>query len=141
MNLVPTPILESETVLFGQQEVELFELSAYHRCEYLQKTTEDIPLPQGEELPETELENFGQLWAFRLGEVSKKLLLVAYAIWMKPNCQESLEQIHQGLIRSVTPKLIDVLYVPAAKLSGLYVEASTGEESSETESEDNEKKG
>ncbi|WP_444886476.1 hypothetical protein [Microbulbifer sp. JMSA008] len=141
MNLVPTPILESETVLFGQQEVELFELSAYHRCEYLQKTTEDIPLPQDEEVPETELENFGQLWAFRVGEVSKKLLLVAYAIWMKPDCQDSLEQIHQGLIRSVTPKLIDVLYVPAAKLSGLYVEVKTEEADSENESEEAEKKG
>ncbi|USD22154.1 hypothetical protein MJO52_03185 [Microbulbifer variabilis] len=141
MNLVPTPILESETVVFGQQEVELFELSAYHRCEYLQKTTEDIPLPQDEELPETELENFGQLWAFRAGEVSKKLLLVAYAIWMKPDCQASLEQIHQGLIRSVTPKLIDQLYIPAAKLSGLFVDVQTEKADSETESEEAEKKG
>ncbi|WP_226649606.1 hypothetical protein [Microbulbifer variabilis] len=141
MNLVPTPILESETVVFGQQEVELFELSAYHRCEYLQKTTEDIPLPQGEELPETELENFGQLWAFRAGEVSKKLLLVAYSIWMKPDCQDLLEDIHHGLIRSITPKLIDVLYVPAAKLSGLYVETPVEGESGEIEGEDTEKKG
>jgi len=125
MNSVPTVILESETVLFGQQEVELFELSAYHRCVYLQKTTEDIPQPQNEELPETELENFDQLWAFRLEEVSKKLLLVAYAIWMKPDFQNSLEQIHQGLIRCETPKLIDKLYVPANKLSGLYAEAPT----------------
>ncbi|WP_226649266.1 phage minor tail protein G [Microbulbifer variabilis] len=141
MNLVPTPILESETVVFGQQEVELFELSAYHRCEYLQKTTEDIPLPQDEELPETELENFGQLWAFRKGEVSKKLLLVAYAIWMKPDCQDSLEDIHHGLIRSVTPKLIDQLYIPAAKLSGLFVDVQTEKADSETESEETEKKG
>ncbi|BBM03926.1 phage minor tail protein G [Microbulbifer sp. GL-2] len=141
MNLVPTPILESETIVFGQQEVELFELSAYHRCEYLQKTTEDIPLPQDEEVPETELENFGQLWAFRAGEVSKKLLLVAYAIWMNPDCQASLEQIHQGLIRSVTPKLIDRLYIPAAKLSGLFVDVQTEKADSETESEETEKKG
>ncbi|WP_444902171.1 hypothetical protein ACJJIG_04375 [Microbulbifer sp. SSSA007] len=141
MNSVPTPILESETVLFGQQEVELFELSAYHRCEYLQKTTEDISLPQDEELPETQLETFGQLWAFRMGEVSKKLLLVAYAIWMKPDCQDSLEDIHQRLIRSVTPKLIDVLYIPAAKLSGLFVDISADGEGGELEGEDSEKKG
>ncbi|WP_444958076.1 hypothetical protein [Microbulbifer sp. ZKSA002] len=141
MSFVPAPILESETVPFGQQEVELFELSAYHRCEYLQKTTEDIPLPQDEELPETQLETFGQLWAFRMGEVSKKLLLVAYAIWMKPDCQDSLEDIHQRLIRGVTPKLIDVLYIPAAKLSGLFVDVQTEEADSETESEETEKKG
>ncbi|WP_444925292.1 hypothetical protein ACJJI4_12055 [Microbulbifer sp. TRSA002] len=140
MNLVPAPILKSEIVLFGEQEVELFELSAYHRCEYLQKTTEDIPLPQGEDVPKTELESFGQLWAFRAGEVSNKLLLIAYAIWMKPDCQESVEQIHQGLIRSITPELIDVLYVPAAKLSGLFVEIPDEGEGSDTEGEDNEKK-
>ncbi|WP_445363180.1 phage minor tail protein domain-containing protein [Microbulbifer sp. ANSA003] len=135
MNLSIPLQLKQETVPFGDQEFKLYELSAYHRCEYLEKTSVDIQISKDEEPETVELKTYGDVWAFRGRDVKTRLLLVAYSIWMNPDCEDSLEEIENSLIRSISKDSVDILYVPAAKLSGLYVEPKA-----ESTEEDSEKK-
>ncbi|WP_346839825.1 hypothetical protein [Microbulbifer sp. SAOS-129_SWC] len=140
MSLFEAPLLKRETVPFAGTELTLYELSAFDRCEYLEKSTDGIPPPKEGEVPAPEFDHLGQLWALHRADVSNRLLLVAYAL--KPAREESLEQLHEELCRSVAPDQVDDLYIPAAKLSGLYVppEKAPAEESDEDAEEDPAKK-
>ncbi|MFI2810140.1 hypothetical protein [Microbulbifer sp. JSM ZJ756] len=124
MSLFDKPLLKQEPVEFSGFHFELYELSAYDRCEFLEKTTGHIAAPKEGEVAEVEFDNLGQMWALHREDVSSKLLLVAYAL--KPGREESLEDLHRELRECVPPEQIDELYVPAAKLSGLYVEPPAG---------------
>ncbi|WP_043316579.1 hypothetical protein [Microbulbifer sp. HZ11] len=137
MSLFSAPLLKRQAVTFAGSEFELFELSAFDRCEYLEKTTGHIAVPKNGEITQPEMETLGQLWALRREDVSGKLLLVAYAL--KPGREESLDALHRELCFNVAPEQIDGLYVPAAKLSGLYVEPDVSDDGDEHE--DAEKKG
>lgn len=137
MSLFQAPLLKSEVVEFAGEELQVFELSAFDRCEYLEKATENVPAPQGDkEVPMAEFKTVGQVWSYRREDVNSKLLLVAYAL--KPGREESLEDLHLELRQKVVPDAIDKLYIPAARLSGLYVEQRSEDGDSE---EDAEKKG
>ncbi|WP_444883525.1 hypothetical protein [Microbulbifer sp. PSTR4-B] len=131
--------LKKEPVTFAGQEFQLYELSAYHRCEYLEKTSLDIPLSKGDEPESIEFKTCGDVWAFRRGDVKTRLLLVAYSLWMNPDCKDLLEDIYGRLIRSVSTEEVDSLYVPAAKLSGLYTEPKDPEAGEEAEEESGKK--
>lgn len=141
MSLFSAPLLKRQTVTFAGAELELSELSAFDRCEYLEATTGHIAVPKDGEIRQPEIDTLGQMWALRREDVSSKLLLVAYAL--KPGREESLHALHRELCSAVPPEKIDELYVPAAKLSGLYVdpdEVADGEEGAER-AEGDEKKG
>ncbi|MEX2964208.1 hypothetical protein [Microbulbifer sp. TYP-18] len=120
MSFFETPLLQRETHSLGDTEFDLYELSAYDRCEYLEKTTGSIAMPKDGEVQPPVFERLGELWAFRREDTDSKLLLVAYAL--KPGREESLETLHTQLRRAVPLARIDELYLPAAKLSGLLVE-------------------
>ncbi|MFS1525628.1 hypothetical protein ACL7TT_16195 [Microbulbifer sp. 2304DJ12-6] len=109
-----------ETICFGDTTFDLYELSGYERCEYLAKTTGHLGVTEEGELQKTVITKIGQLWDARRQELSNRLLLVAYAL--RPGREESLEELHQELCKSVVPEQIDILYIPAAKLSRLYFE-------------------
>jgi len=132
MSLFQAPLLKSETIIFADTQLVLHELSAFDRCEYLEKATENVPAPKGDkEVPPAEFKTVGEVWSFRREDVSSKLLLVAYAL--KPCREESLEELHTELCRVVAPEAIDQLYIPAAKLSGLYTESQEAGEDSDGE--------
>ncbi|QFT53544.1 phage minor tail protein domain-containing protein [Microbulbifer sp. THAF38] len=136
MNLSIPIQLKSEPVTFGGQDFQLYELSAYHRCEYLEKTSAEIPISKDDEPEKIEFKTYGDVWAFRGGDVKTRLLLVAYSLWTNPDCENSLEDIYDNLIRCVSKEKVDSLYVPAAKLSGLYTEPKESEEEEESEKKD-----
>ncbi|WKD51688.1 hypothetical protein [Microbulbifer spongiae] len=114
------PPRKRETIPFGDTTFDLYELSGLERCEYLAKTTGHLEVTEEGELRKPVITKIGQLWDARRRELSNNLLLVAYAL--RPGREESLEELHQELCKSVVPEHIDTLYIPAAKLSGFYFE-------------------
>ncbi|AQQ67490.1 hypothetical protein Mag101_07435 [Microbulbifer agarilyticus] len=133
MSLFVEPLLSKEVIEFSGHDFELYELSAYDRCEYLEAITRDIAIPKDidSSVEAKEFESYGELWSFRRQDVDDKLLLIAYSL--RPGRSETLEELHGALRDNVTRASVDQLYIPAARLSGLYVEKEGGEDDEDTE--------
>lgn len=133
------PPLKSETVVAGDIEFDLFELTGFYRCQYLAETTGDTPLRADGEVPKTEIQTLGEMYEFHRTNVSDKLLLVAYALWMNPECTDPesvIPKIHSRLLRTITGEDVETLHVAAAKLSGLYFEPEAEKGSEEDSKKD-----
>lgn len=133
MSLLPAAQRKTEKVTVAGTELVLHELSAFERCEYLEKSTAHLPLSNDGGDAEIEIKTLAEFWAMRRATLSGQLLLVAYAL--KPGRSESVADLHLELCKSLLPDQVDALYEPAAKLSGLFTEAdkAVGAEGSEGE--------
>ncbi len=118
MSIFKKPLLKSETITIVDQELTLFELSAYDRCEYLAAVAPDVAFDGAKE--EEGSQSVRQVMEVMRDDTEYKLLLVAYSL--RPSLDAELEAIMADLKRELPRERVDDLYVPATKLSGLHVQ-------------------